>query len=58
MEIASTQMQVSIEVGKKAQNTEAQLVNDLMTKSLEATNQMAAQQRANQGVGTQLDVVV
>lgn len=49
------QMQVAISVQTKAQDTSAQLVGDLMAKSL-AGSSMQNQARASQGIGTNLNI--
>ncbi len=48
----------SLGVGKKSLDVSADLVNDLVNKSLEGSKQIADSARANQGIGTNLNVVV
>lgn len=52
-EAGSVQQAVAIGVGKQSLEFNSQMVNDLMSKSLQGTQDMA---RAANGVGTQLNV--
>ncbi len=60
MQVGSTagslQSQVSMGITKKAQDTGAALVDNLMSKSLDGTSEMN-QALASRGVGTQLNTV-
>lgn len=52
-EQGSLQMAVSVGVGKQALQTTAQLSSDLMSKTLENTQNIA---RAESGIGTNLNI--
>lgn len=51
----SLQQAVSLGISKEAMQINSQLVNDLMSKTLDNTQDIA---RASQGVGTQLNITV
>jgi len=53
-QLGSVQAQFTMGINQKAQNISADLVDKLMTKSLDGT---ADQARAAQGVGTKLNAV-